>query len=328
MARSKTKKRAAKSVKRKKLWFVPYPLFLFILLLSGVYLVAWTFNAHADDLVVNAIVKDKQITDPAVITFPANGDHFKAVPITVDGTCPDYGAYVEIFDNNVMRGSAICDNSKQFTLQIDLFAAQNKLEAHVFNLTDDEGPVSAPVTVYYDVPPAPQPNLQTTPAGSSGKTSPLLLQTAFVYKGYYTNQEVVWPLEISGGSPPYALSVDWGDGRSSIISRPQAGQFNINHIYKQPPDNKLGNYTVKVQASDAAGNYTYLQFFVIVNVRNQAGASGSIYSKGPPSLGGFHQWVWAVWPFYAALVLMAISFKLGEHEESLLIKKRQQIRRA
>ena len=326
MARKKPVKRASKTVKRKKFLFIPYPLVLFLLLCVGVYLVAWTFNAHADDLIVNAIVKDKPITDPAVITSPTEGTHFKAVPITVNGTCPDHGAYVEIFRNGVMSGSTICDTSAKFEIQIDLFSGANKLEAHVFNVTDDEGPVSAPVNVVYDVPPAPQPSLQTP---NPSKGSPLLLKTAFVYKGYYTNQVVEWPLEISGGTAPYALNVDWGDGSNSIISRPQAGQFNIDHTYSREGDH-IGSFTIKVQASDADGNYTYLQFFVIVNVRNQAGATGTtnIFSKGPPTLGGLHQWVWAVWPVYSAIVLMALSYKLGQREEFLLLKKRHQLRRS
>ncbi len=327
MAKAKTKKRFAKSVKRKKFLFIPYPLVLFLLLCVGVYLVAWTFNAHANDLIVNAIVKDKPITDPAVITSPTEGTHFKAVPITVTGTCPDHGAYVEIFRNNVMSGSAICDGSANFELQVDLFSGANKLEAHVFNITDDEGPVSAPVNVVYDAPPAPQPNLQTPGSSSS---NPLLLKTAFIYKGYYTDQDVEWPLEISGGNKPYALNVDWGDGKNSIISRPEAGQFSISHTYQKAGD-KLGSYTIKVQASDVAGNYTYLEFFVIVNVRNPAGASGSttnIFSKGPPTFGGLHQWVWAVWPLYLAILLMVMSYKLGEREEFLLLKKRHQLRRS
>lgn len=328
MAKAKTKKRAVKSVKRKKFLFIPYPLVVFLLLCAGVYLVAWTFNAHADDLIVDAIVKDKPITEPAVITAPADGTHFKAVPIAVSGTCPEHGAYVEIFRNNVMSGSAVCDGSAKFQLNTDLFDGANKLEAHVFNLTDDEGPVSAPVNVVYDAPPPTQPTLQAPAPSSSKKTKPFLLKTAFIYKGYYVGQKVDWPLEISGGAAPYALNVDWGDGQNSIISRPQEGQFNIDHVYRAPGP-QGGSYRIRAQASDVLGNYAYMEFFVIVNkpVSQKVTGTTNIYSKGPPSLGGLHQWVWAVWPFYLALVLMAVSYKLGEREELLILKKRHQLRR-
>lgn len=298
------------------------------MLCTGVYLIAWTFNAHAD-VIVKAIVKDKPIAAPAVITTPADNTHFTAVPIEISGTCPDHAAYVEIFRNGIMDSSAMCINGK-FDPQVDLFAGKNIIEAHSFNLTDDEGPVSGPVTVYYDPPPPPSPpSLQTSSPSPSKSTAPLLLNTAFVYKGYYVGQEVSWPLEISGGTEPYALNVDWGDGKDSIISRPQAGRFNITHTYESPGTNH-GSYTIKVQASDAEGNYAYMQFFVIISQKTtqSIGSSGNIYSKGPPSLGGLHDWVWAAWPLYLSLVLMTVSFKLGEREEFIMLRKRHQLRRS
>jgi hypothetical protein len=324
MSRAKTKKRAAKTAKRKKFLFIPFPLVIFILLCTGVYLAAWTFNAHADDIIVNAIVKGKPINSPAVITSPSEGAHFSAVPITVTGSCPAEAAYVEIFRNGFMSGSAICSSGGTFEILTDLFIGANKLEIHSFNVTDDEGPVSAAVNVVYTPPHPSQPGLQTGSSSPGGQTSPLQLKTAFIYKGYYVGQEVQWPLEISGGTAPYALNVDWGDGQSSIISRQAAGQFFIKHTYKVP-GGFHGNFKIKVQASDVDGGYTYLQFFVIVNPKTAANI-GSIYSKGPPTLGGLHDWVWAAWPAYAAVVLMVISFKLGEGEEFRVLRKRHQIR--
>jgi len=320
--RKTAKKRAVK--KSRKILFLPFPLVIFVMLCVGVYLTAWTFNAHADDVIVNAIVKGKSITSPAVITTPTEGAHFVAVPITVDGTCPSNAAYVEIFRNNVMGGSAICSGSATFSIQTDLFSGQNKLEIHVFNVTDDEGPVSAPVNVFYDMPQNPQPSLQTSPQASK-KSAPLLLKTAFVYKGYYVGQEVQWPLEISGGNSPYALNVDWGDGKSSIISRKDAGQFNITHTYQSAGSDK-GSYTIKAQATDSDGSYAYLEFFVIVNTKTTAVITNNIYSKGPQTLGGLHEWVWLAWPAYAVVLLMIFAYKLGEREELIILRRRHQIK--
>jgi hypothetical protein len=325
MARPKTKQRAVKTAKRKRFLFIPYPLVLFLLLCAGVYLVAWTFDAHADDLIVNAIVKDKPITERPDIDPSIDGKHYHAVPIEVSGTCPANAAYIKIFRNGFFSGSAICQAGK-FDPEVDLFVGKNEIVAHAFNLTDDEGPVSLLVTVYYEPPQASSPNLQTGSPKSNGP--PLELKTDFVYKGYYVGQEVQWPLEIDGGTAPYALNIDWGDGQNSIISRAKSGQFDIHHTYGSP-GGYHGSYKIKVQASDVAGGYSYLEFFVIVSARTSQSVTGStnIFSKGPPTLGGLHQWVWAVWPLYVALVLMAVSYKLGEREEFLLLKKRHQLRR-
>jgi hypothetical protein len=164
MAKRKTvKKRAVK--KSKSSLFLPYPLVIFLLLAAGVFLTAWTFRVSADDILVTARIEGQPITTAAQITSPADGTHFSAVPIVVTGNCPANAAYVEVFRNGFMGGSAICSAVNTFQLQIDLFAGPNDLTVHSFNVTDDEGPVSAPIKVFYDVPPTP---VQTTSGSSSG----------------------------------------------------------------------------------------------------------------------------------------------------------------
>ena len=333
MARPKTKHRAVKpsSSRKKRLGFA-YPLVIFLLLCSGVFLVAWTFNVSATDILVTGRIPGDPVTSPAVITSPADGTHFTAVPIDVSGTCPANAAYVEIFRNNFMGGSALCTGGS-FSLSTDLFAGKNDLTAHSFNITDDEGPVSNPITVYYDVPvpPAPAQGGTSTPTSSGqpapSSKNPLILRTSFVYKGYYVGDEVRWPLSISGGTAPYALNVDWGDGTNSIISRKDSGQFDITHTYKQTGTND-GSYIIKAQASDADSNYAYLQFFVIVNSNTNITGTGTIYTKPPPSLGGLRQWLWVAWPAYASVILMVITYKLGEREELIMLRKRGMLKRS
>jgi hypothetical protein len=325
MARQKAKKKASKQIRsRKKRSIFSYPLFLFLLLCSGVFLIAWTFRANADVL-VTAKVSAPFVTQPAVITSPSDGTHFSLIPITVSGTCPANAGYVEIFDNNVMRGTAICDTSSNFQLSVDLFPGTNSLVAHVFNITDDEGPVSSAVTVYYDVPQPPAGNPTAAPRSPShGSPSLPVLKTAFIYRGYHIGQAVEWPLELSGGLPPYAVSVDWGDGTSDLISRSQPGQFNINHTYSQPGDTK-NSFTIKVKASDANGNSAYLQFFVIVTPQS-IGAAGNIFTKSPPHLSSGLNWLWIAWPLYVVILLMAVSYLLGEREELVILRKKGMLR--
>ncbi len=325
MARPKTKKRASKRVtSRKRRFFFPYPLFLFLMLCAGAFLVTATFKAGADDIVVTAAVHAPPVTSPALIINPASGTHFTSIPITVSGSCPSGAAYVEIFRNNLMSGSAICDSSSNFQLTIDLFPGQNELVAHVFNVTDDEGPVSGTVTIYYDVPQPPPGTSSTPKKAGPAAVSPLTLKTAFIYKGYYTGQEVEWPLQISGGVKPYALNVDWGDGASDVISRGGEGEFTIKHTYSKPGGYK-GSYTVAVKASDSTGNKAYLQFFVIINSRNVPASAGNIYNKPPPNLDN-NSWLWVVWPAYLLVLLLVLSYWLGEREEMIILRRKGLLR--
>jgi hypothetical protein len=331
MPKRKTAKK--RPVKKKNSRFsLAYPLVIFLMICSGLFLVACTFGVSADDVLITASIKAPPISSAAIITSPSSGAHFSAVPITVNGSCPPNAAYIELFRNNFMGGSAICSSSSTFEIQTDLFPGANELTAHSFNSTDDEGPVSDKVTVFYDAPkspPAPtNPSTGQPTVGTSKPTgSPLAIKTAFVYKGYYVNQLVEWPVEIVGGTAPYAFNVDWGDGSNSVISRKNDGEFNIDHTYTQPGGYK-GNYTVKVQASDSDGNYAYIQFFVIVNAKTKQDTIGSIYSKPPPSLTNLRHLLWVAWPAYAMTFLLIVAFKLGEREEFLILRRRGQLRRS
>lgn len=331
MARPKTKKRAVrpKSGVRKRRHLFEYPLFVFLLLCTGVFLAAWTFRAAATDIIVTARIPGPPVTSPAVIDNPVNGDRFSAIPIPVNGTCPVNAAYVEIFRNGVMSGSAICEADSTYQLSIDLFPGQNDLTAHVFNITDDEGPVSDVVTVYYDAPQPPPPPTSSgnkPPSSGSGYNNPLILKTAFVYKGYYVGQPVEWPLQITGGSKPYVLHVDWGDKNIDVISRANDGEFKITHTYTKAAGAK-GDYTVKVNASDSSGQTAYIQFFVIVNANQNSNIAGNIFSKPPPALSNSNKWLWLAWPAYVFVLIMAISYWLGEREEIIILRRQGLLKR-
>jgi hypothetical protein len=333
MPRRKTAKK--RPVKKKNSRFsLPYPLVIFLMLCAGFFLAACSLGVSADDVLVTASIKAPPISSPAIITSPSAGGHFSAVPITVSGSCPPNAAYIELFRNGFMGGSAICSSSSTFEIQTDLFPGANELTAHSFNSTDDEGPLSDKVLVYYDVPqkPAvPQPGspAPTTPDGTPVKPSgqPLSLKTAFVYKGYYVNQPIEWPIEISGGTAPYAFNIDWGDNSNSVISRKDAGQFNIKHTYTKPGGYR-GNYKIRIQSSDFVGNYAYMEFFIIVNAKTGQDQIGSIYSKPPPSLNNLRGLLWVAWPAYATIFLLVIAFKLGERQELSILRRRGQLRRS
>jgi hypothetical protein len=335
MARQKTKKRSVRtSKKRPSRLFLPYPLIIFLLVCAGVFLVGWTLRSGASDIFVTAKVSAPFVTDPAIITSPADNSRFSSVPIQVSGDCPTNiayeAAYVEIFDNGVMRGTALCDAGFKFSLLVDLFPDTNTLTAHVFNKTDDEGPVSAPTTVFYDVPqpPAGQPSKPTgttkTPAGHKPVMNQLQLLTTFVFKGYHIGDTVEWPVSISGGTAPYAISVDWGDDSNDLISRSQSGEFKISHTYSKQGGYK-DSYIIKVKASDTSGGSAFMQFFVIVTPTNILQAS-NIYSKPIPPVGGGLNWLWVAWPVYGLVMLMALSYMLGEKEELIILRRRGQLK--
>jgi len=277
-----------------------YPALAFILLLVAVFLAGLTAVTQATDVLVTAQVAGTPPSQAAVITAPLNGSHFSTKPITVSGTCPRAMA-VEIFDNNVFRGSTLCDISGSFSLSIDLFNGANQLQAKVFNFGNSAGPPSKIVTVYYA-------------SGQTETGQALTLQTSLFYEGYRVGEEVEWQINISGGVAPYAIDVDWGDNTSTLETITGAGLFTIDHSYNHP-GGYHGNYPIIIKAADSSDQTAYLQLFVLVNNPNAVNSGATISSNIPPNSLRF------AWLAFLIAVLMAISFYLGEKREKTLLLK-------
>jgi hypothetical protein len=312
---------------RKSRFIMPWPYIVFIFLCVGVLLAGWTFQAAADDISVRAKVSAPLPSGPAVITSPGDGTHFTDVPITVAGTCPT-DTYIKLYRNDFFSGTAICTTDGNFQLQTDLFPGANQLKARVFNLTDDEGPQPSVVTVYYDVPQPPSSEgngsssggSSTSSSNSSGNpiTAPFEISTDFAYKGYKVGQNIQWNVNVSGGTPPYALNVDWGDGHNDVISQKDAGNVTLEHRYKSTGSHTKSSFIIKIMGTDSAGHQAFLQLFLSVGPAGIPNIVASNLPKGPHLN---KNWLLVAWPAYLVLALMITSFWLGEKEEIIKIRR-------
>ncbi len=324
-----------------------YPMLAMLLLVIGVLITSWTHIVMADtpvgspqlqaNLAVQASVPGSAPTQAATISSPLAGSHFQTTPILVEGTCPSDSntGYVSLYRNNFFSGSALCDASGRYQLSTDLFVGSNQLIAKVYSFTDIAGPESAPTTVYYE--PAGAPSTSSNPktksaaqgfsinsspvqTGTTSPTVPLTLSTDFAIWGYYVGQPTVWQLDLEGGSPPYAIAIDWGDGSSGIASQEGGGLTHLTHTY-QKPGGYRGSYIVKFTVTDGAGSQAFLQLLVVVNSRHPS----TVAATSPAGGGGFgdnfihflHNYIW---PSYGLVLLMLASFWLGERREYHLLK--------
>lgn len=284
-----------------------YAMLTFLVLGIGVLLASATWSARAatdggGSYGVTAVVPGARPTKPATITSPANGQTFSTNPVTVEGTCPS-GSLVKVFTNGILVGSILCQNGK-FSIPVDLVIGQNALTALAFNTLDQAGPASPTVNVTLNQPP-----------GAPGFSTELLLQSESYYRGSEPGQEVVWPIEIIGGQAPYAVSIDWGDGSSDVVTRLAPGPFTMSHTYKKV-GGYLGSYPLIIRASDAAGHTAYLQLTTIVNQSTGGKSSGT--TQTPTSS---VTKIIMIWPLWIVLLLMIISFWLGERREKHIMQK-------
>lgn len=223
-------------------------------------------------------------TRGATIAVPGNGSIVSAVPITVSGLCPT-GLLVKIFDNGVFVGSALCTNGS-YSLQIDLFGGRNDLVARVYDALDQAGPDSNTVTVTFN-------NAQFLQFGT-----PLSLTSPYAERGAPPGTQLTWPVILNGGTGPYALSVDWGDGTSpDLMSVTTPGTVTLKHVYKT-----AGVYTVIVKATDKNGSAAFLQLVGQATgaIQNNKNGTTTIIQT---------QTSW--WPFAVMVPLLLLSFWLG-----------------
>lgn len=233
----------------------------------------------------------------ATIDIPSNGQTFSNLPITVAGTCPN-NVTVEIYKNNVFAGSAECVNGS-YSLQIDLFDGRNDLIAKVFDNLNQAGPDSNKVTVTYQ---------SGIPVGGQRIT----LTTPYSKRGADPGQVLTWPITLSGGVAPYAISVDWGDSSNpDLISLPGPGNFNIQHTYAQS-----GIYKVTVKATDSKGDSAFLQLVAIANGPAKQAGGNTTSSNTIVVIKVL------IWPVIVLFILMLVAFFVGRRHQLEAIKNK------
>lgn len=406
-----------------------HPVNLLFMLCVGVLLVASTLGTSAATSTydVHATVPADPLADPAVITSVNDDDRFDEPALTVEGTCP-VPSYVKVYQNSVLVGIANCTVTG-FTIDVLLSAGANQLLVQDYNITDQIGPSSPSITVWYDAPiPPPTPptggdtsgggginvvppasvqimqvdnNVPYNPSGvpltsqlpvfsgiatpfakitlvihsnpvtcrttanangywrcaitellpiglhtvnvtavaPSGKVikvaafqirtideiptgqavttgGPFSIATDYQYQAYIVGQFVPITLIISGGTAPYALTINWGDGTTSTLLRASTNASNIGHTYKWI-NASVGNYTIKIQGTDAAGHVSAVQLMTVIrNPGYHSPIATVVHYSGLTGVSmAVRAWLWLLWPAYIIIILMLLSFWLGERKQ-------------
>ncbi|HEY4963350.1 MAG TPA: hypothetical protein VIH90_01505 [Candidatus Saccharimonadales bacterium] len=326
--------------------FILHPMTIMVVLIVGVLMIGITFRTMAQT--ISATVEAPSLTTGAAILSPTDGATLSAQTITVTGNCPD-NSYVKLSVNNTFSGVAWCASDNTWLIQTSLSVGQNTLLAQDYNVTDVPGPVTSAVNVSYTepiasvLPPAPQPQVtrndsQTaisigSAVANTGDTGlPVVLSSDFHYQAFDSSSDFSWTFDLSGGTPPYILTVDWGDGTNSTIDVPTDPVIVLHHKYANP-----GYYPLLIKTSDAKGSLKTLQLAALIK---PVGASGLVnfntintlhdtklshQSSFSSFMGRVKSWLWLAWPTYLIVLLMVISYWLGEKTEyQLLFKRRHQ----
>lgn len=234
---------------------------------------------------------------PPTISVPNNGSTVGSPTVTISGLCQN-GLLVKIFNNNIFVGSVMCVNGS-YSIQVTLFPGRNEIVARQFDDLDQASPDSNTVVINYAVP------------GGVVLNCPVLT-SSFAKRGANPGSRLEWPISVSGGESPYAITVDWGDGKAAdVISQPFPGTFNIGHIYDSP-----GTYNLTIRAADRGCDLAFLQLVGIGNGTGQDTGS----TKAEESVVTKTKVLWQ--PAAIAVPLIASSFWLGKRYELHVLRKR------
>lgn len=284
-------------------------------MIAAIPLIAITARAKAPydgpesgSIGLSGVVPGKPPATGARITSPTTGQRFSAIPVTVTGTCPAK-TLVEVFKNDIFSGSSPCSDTGSFSMEMDLLIGSNNLVARVYDDLNQPGPDSNIVTVFYDALPTQSGPLTSLDFGGVQ----LLLNTDAVFRGVFPNKEMSMPLEIIGGTPPYAVNIQWGDATNTVISRSDNSPFRTTHVYK-----KSGVNQITIQGSDAVGRVAFLTVAAIINGQPEVVQPTAAATTQTNML-------LMLWPLYVGIAGMVLSFWIGEKRERRILEKRGQL---
>jgi hypothetical protein len=329
--------------------FILHPMTVMVVLVVGVLMIGITFKTVAQT--ISATIEAPNLITGAVILSPVGGSSLYTQTVNVTGSCPN-NSYVKIYVNSSFGGVAWCAADNTWSIQTSLNSGKNTLVAQDYNTTDLQGPTTPSVAVNYlepIIPPIPNPVPTPAPApvvtvnnsqtsiiinnfdGSNKDTKlPMLLSSDFHYQAFDTGSDFSWSFDLSGGKPPYILNVDWGDGVNSTVNVPTDPTIVLHHKYLNS-----GYYPIIIMVQDAKGSHKILQLAALVKPTGAAGIINftktttshntklSQESNATSFVNSVRSWLWLAWPTYLIVLLMVVSYWLGEKNEYQLIFKRK-----
>jgi hypothetical protein len=244
-----------------------------VLALAGLSLFSIHESVRAAEYVVTATVPVPIPAVAAAIDTPANNSLVHVASITISGSCPITSPAIIVGIYNAadeLLGSSSCSVSGRFAVNVALANGTNVLTPKVFTVLHDAGAVGVAVTITYS------PTVVTTAGLHFVLNSPFLT--------YKINEQFDWQFSIQGGSSPYILSVDWGDGSKDTQSATAAGAVAFQHRYTQSgthliyltiTDNENRQVTTSVAAITLMSTNSVLNSNPEVNGSSQDAASPS-----------------------------------------------------
>lgn len=239
------------------------------------FIVLGTTKVFADTYNVTAVVPYDPPTIAATVGSPTNYTTVNTKNVNITGTCQilNPAVIISVWNGATLLGSTSCLVGGNYSINIELYVGVNVLVIKSSNINGLYGPDSLAFTISYtpDAPPAPDPTPGETPAPSvpsepanNPATSGELLITSTQPFGIMDEKNFVsFTLQVSGGSYPYILNINWGDGTTMTQKLDNEGDFTFTHIYET-----AGTYNVLALLTDVKGFSRTFNWAVTVSTQS------------------------------------------------------------
>lgn len=317
-----------------------------ILLVFGLFLFATGQYARAiiqtGSVTVGLTVLGSAPKSGATITIPTTNEKFiDNKIIAISGVC-EKKTFVVVKSNNSIIGSTNCTEAGTFSLSAQLQYGDNVLSALDYDNLNQAGPITPSVLVSLSdatgkvesgITPVLPDNPSTVPTVDNSTSSCDNYNVGQLPVGNEPHVAVICVPRLSlpkinqvmgilvwGGTPPYAVSVDWNNGNDpTLISVASTGYKTVSFSYAVPKTYKI-NLKLKDYADKEAVVETAVQVYSSTDTDNNSG--GSVVDSNNSNVvgnmtGAVAEAISSGWfetpvPFYLLAVAITLGFWFGD----------------
>lgn len=274
-----------------------------LLLVALIYVILTPALAFAESYDVTATVHAPMPEVIPVITNPVDLVQ-ESSRVFISGTCAivDPPLIVLLIRDNVVIGSGPCLPDGSFKIYVGLVNGKNVIYPKFINITGLFGELGVPITIeYYPI------STSYQEESGSGEALTIVFDYDFVEYNDTDLTEVVYA--ITGGKPPYKVTVSWGDDTLNKYLIESPGEQSIQHQYESvlPPSQ------LTIQVTDSVGQKTS-QSRALISFKKGVFIPATIKTESP------NRWMLIVTATTA--ILAGIFVLIEKHANgSLVIKK-------
>jgi hypothetical protein len=284
-------------------------------------------ESSSGSVTIGALVKGPAPSVGAVITSPLDGAKIVDVDtIDISGTCAPT-TFVVVKNGTLAAGSTVCNDAGVFGVTIQVNLGENILSAMNYDNYNQPGPETLAITVNIEsateepeiitpinpitpenpsiIPGVPEQldscndyQVGALPTSSEPHVSVVCIPRIFGPGITQVMGVLAW-----GGTPPYAISVEWGDEKidNTLLSIMSPGYKVVPFKYNIP-----GVYNIELKMTDHVGEESIVQTAVQVSGTVVTQPSNTVKDKTNKT------WLLQPAPIYLLAVAITVGFWIGD----------------